>query len=345
MRRITILVLTAILILALTACGATGSKETSTTTANEKKGEIESAKIAIGHAGASTKDSPHQVITAKFKELVEKNTNGKVKVEIHPNGELGGDRELAEAVQIGTLDATYISSAPLGNFASKTNAFDFPFLFRDREHAYKVLDGELGGEIAKDLEGTGLKVLSWGEFGFRNITNSKHPIKTPADLKGLKIRTQENKIHLDAFKEYGASPTPMAFTELFTSLQQKVVDGQETPVSVIVANKFPEVQKYMTLSEHLYTPAPILINKAKFDGFSPELQKIVKEAAIAAAEYQREFNVKQTEEHLKIAKDEGMEIVTHDEFDYKAFFDASQPVYQKYQKEYGDFITRIINTK
>ncbi|MBP1931661.1 TRAP transporter substrate-binding protein [Ammoniphilus resinae] len=308
-------------------------------------GNIEETTIAVGHATSDSETSHYQAYAAKFKELVEKNTDGKVKVEIHPNGELGGEREMIEAVQLGTLDATITSSGPVGNFAPLSNAFDFPFLFRDKPHAYKVLDGELGDEVNKQLESVGIKNLAWAENGFRNMTNSKHPIIKPEDLKGIKIRTMENKIHLDSFKEYGAAPTPMAFTELFTSMQQGVVDGQENPLSVIVPNKFYEVQKYMTLSGHFYSPAPFLFSKSKFDGFSPELQKIVEDAAKAARDYEREFIANLEEKYIQTAKDNGMEVLTASEYDQEAFRKASEPVYKKYEAEYGEFVKKILDTK
>jgi len=308
-------------------------------------GSIEEATIAVGHTTPDSDTSHYHAYATKFKELVEKNTDGKVKVEIHANGELGGEREMVEAIQIGTLDATITSSGPVGNFAPLSNAFDFPFLFRDKAHAYKVLDGELGAEVSKQLEGVGIQNLSFLENGFRNITNSKHPIKKPEDLKGLKIRTMENKIHLDSFKEYGAAPTPMAITEVFTSMQQGVVDGQENPLSVIVPQKFYEVQKYMTLSGHFYSPALMVMNKAKFDGFSPDLQKILLDAAAEARDYEREFIANLEDKYIQTAKDNGMEILTASEYDQEAFRKASEPVYKKYEAEYGEFIQKILDTK
>jgi len=344
----------------LTGCGAdpqtSGNPEqkpNDSTSQNEKpassnsnsdpnKGtQFEEMKIVFGHVQAGSEDSYLHQGSMKFKELVEKATNGKVTIEIHPAGELGGEREMMEGVQLGTVDMMLASTGPLGNFTPIANAFDFPFLFRDREHAYKVLDGEIGDEIGTELGKSGIQVLAWAENGFRNITNSDRPIKKPEDLNGLKIRTMENKIHMESFLAFGASPTPMAFTELFTSMQQGVVDGQENPLGVIISSKFYEVQKYLSLTGHFYNPALFIITKTKFDSFTPELQRVLLDSAAKARDYQREFINSKEQENLDLVKKEGMEVTAKEDVDYDAFLDASQEVYQKYDNEYGDILRRI----
>jgi tripartite ATP-independent transporter DctP family solute receptor len=321
--------------------GNGGSDSGSDSSNSSSESEFPEMTLALGHATSDSENSHYQQFSEKFKEEVEKATDGKVTIEIHPNAELGGEREMIEAVQFGTLDMLFTSSGPVGNFASKSNAFDFPFLFRDKEHAYKVLDGELGDEVAAQLEGVGIKLLAWGENGFRNITNSRNPIIKPEDLEGIVIRTMENKVHLASFQAFGAEPTPMSFAELFTALQQKVVDAQENPLSVIVPNKFYEVQKYLTLSGHFYSPAPFLMSLDKFNSFSPELQKIIQDASIVARDYERDFIAKKNDEYIQTAKDNGMEIVTREEYDYEAFLEAAQPVYKQYEAEYGEYHKKI----
>src|SRR5690625_3527871 len=172
-------------------------------------GDFEEMTIALGHATADNETSHYHQGSLYFKDLVEERTGGKVTIEIHPNATLGGEREMIEALQLGTLDMLITSTGPVGNFAPKSNAFDFPFLFRDEEHAYAVLDGELGDEVNEQLEEVGIKVLAWAENGFRNMTNDVRPIVNPEDMDGLKIRTMENQVHLAAFQAYGADPTPM----------------------------------------------------------------------------------------------------------------------------------------
>ncbi|NEU30913.1 DctP family TRAP transporter solute-binding subunit [bacterium LRH843] len=328
----------------LVACGGSGKEATTTTDKpSEPAGDAaaEEITIAIGTAAPDNETSHYHQFIMKFQEELDAKTGGTIKLDYHPNGELGGEREMIEAVGLGTLDATVTGAGPLGNFSPLSNALDFPFLFRDREHAYKVLDGEIGQEIADQMKDSNLELLAWAENGFRNITNSKHPIVKPEDLNGLKIRTQENQIHLQAFSDYGAAPTPMAFTELFPAMQQGVVDGEENPLSVIVPNKFWEVQKYITMSEHFYQAAGFIINKTKFDSFSPETQEIIREAAAVARDYEREFIFQMGEEFLQTLKDNGMEVVANDEYDREAFEKASENVYDKFNAEYGEIVERI----
>ncbi|NEU31381.1 DctP family TRAP transporter solute-binding subunit [bacterium LRH843] len=332
----------------ITGCNGkeTVSSDTSSNPSTDKPSESKEAEtITIAMGSVTAEDSPFQMYLLKFKEEVKKGSDGKINVEIFPNGELGGDRDMIEGVQMGTLDGVISSSAVLGNFSPMVNVMDFPFLYRDREHAYNVLDGEIGTEIANQVEEEGLKLLAWAENGFRNITNSKHPIKGPEDVKGLKIRTQENKIIVDSFTMLGVNPAPMSFTEVFSALQQGVVDGQENPLAILVSSKLYEVQKYLTISNHIYQPAPVTMNKDLFDSLSPELQKVVQDAAIVARDYEREYIASKDDEYLNTLIEKGMEVVRSEEFDRDAFMEISENVYKQYESEYGDFIQRIKDTK
>ncbi|MET3506543.1 TRAP transporter substrate-binding protein [Halalkalibacter oceani] len=323
-------------LLLLAACNSSNEN----TGAEPNSESDESVIISLGHINPETEDAQFHQGILKFVEIVDEKTNGSVKFDIHPGGELGGEREMIEATQLGTLDMVVTSNGPLGNFADKTFAFDFPFLFRDRDHAYKVLDGEIGDEINEQIEETGVYNLAWWETGYRQISNNKQPITKPEDLKGLKIRTMENPIHLSTFEAYGASPTPMAFTELYTGLEQGVVDGQENPFTVIVPNKLQEVQKYLTVSNHFYTPGAVLINQAKFDGLSPELQQIIQDAAIEARDYEREFIQQLDAKLIQVMEESGTEVT--DQFDFDAFFEASQGVYEQYADQYGELLDKIL---
>lgn len=329
----------------LVACGGGGSDKPASSDNNggseASGGGIDEVTIAIGTAAPDNDESHYHQFVMKLQEELDARSDGKIQIDYHPNGELGGEREMIEAVGLGTLDAVITGAGPLGNFASLSNALDFPFLFRDREHAYKVLDGEIGAEIAEQMRESNLELLAWAENGMRHMTNAVRPIYSPDDLKGLKIRTQENEIHLQTFTDYGASPTPMAFTELFSAMQQGVVDGEENPLSVIVPNKFYEVQKYITLSSHFYQSAPFIINKQLFDNLSPETQQIIREAAEVARDHERKFIVDQDEAFLQTVIDNGMEVVYEDEFDRDAFVAASQNVYEKFKDQYGEIIERI----
>ena len=182
-------------------------------------------------------------------------------------------------MQLGTQELTFTSTGPVPNFVPEVAILDIPFLFRDYAHARAVLDGPIGQELLQKFPSKGMVALAWGENGFRHMTNSKHVVNTPDDLKGLKMRTMENPVHIQAYKAFGIIPTPMAFPEVFTALQQGTVDGQENPLSVITSAKFDQVQKYLSLTGHVYSPALFLMNKAAFDKLSPADKQAFLDAA------------------------------------------------------------------
>jgi len=194
---------------------------------------------------------------------------------------------MVEGLQLGTIDLVVTSTGPLGGFVSKMFVVDLPFLFRDREHAYKVLDGPIGRELMDAFSAKGIKGLAFWENGFRQITNNVRPIEKPEDLKGIKLRTMENKVHLAAFRAFGASPTPMAWSEVYTALQQKTIDGQENPVAIIYHQKLVEVQKYLALTRHFYSPTPLLMSLKAFNALPQDTQKIMADTALECATYER----------------------------------------------------------
>jgi tripartite ATP-independent transporter DctP family solute receptor len=217
---------------------------------------------------AVAQNSHYGVAIDTFAREVERRTNGRYKVQTFYSAALGAERESVEGVQLGTLDLTLTSTGPLPNFVPEVAILDIPFLFRDYAHARAVLDGPIGQELLAKFPPKGMVGLAWAENGFRHMTNSKRPVNFPEDLKGLKMRTMENPIHIEAYKQFGILPTPMAFTEVFTALQQGTVDGQENPLSVITAAKLDQVQKYLSLTGHVYSPAVFLMNKAQWDKLS-----------------------------------------------------------------------------
>jgi tripartite ATP-independent transporter DctP family solute receptor len=237
---------------------------------------------------------------------------------------------MVEGLQLGTLEMTLVSTAPLSSFTKKFLVFDLPFIFKDTASARKVVDGPIGTQLLDSLKDQGIIGLAYFENGFRHVTNNKRPIEKPEDLKGLKIRTMENPVHMATFKVLGADPTPMAFGELFTALQQGTIDGQENPLPVIDTSKFYEVQKYLSLTGHFYAPAPLLISKSFFESLSPDIQNAIKEAAIEARDYERklldEMNAKLVDELQK----KGMQI---NEVDKEAFVKAVQPVYKQFEAD------------
>lgn len=275
---------------------------------------------------------PYHVGMEKFAELVAAKTNGEVKIEVFHSAQLGNERELVEALQMGTTDIYLISTAPMAGFSKDFLVYDLPYLFTSPAQAYAILDGPIGQASMEGIKKANLVGLAFWENGFRNITNSKREIVKPEDLKGLKIRTMENKIHMATFRALGADPTPIASGEVFTALQQKTVDGQENPLTGIFTSKYYEVQKYLSLTEHFYSPAPLLIGKSAWDSLTPELQKAVQEAADEAKVFQREFNQKEVANAQKELEAKGMTITTVDKEVWKK---AMAPIYKEFEKEVG----------
>ncbi|MCA0987294.1 TRAP transporter substrate-binding protein [Guptibacillus algicola] len=319
---------------ALVACG--GADQEASSNGEAASGETKTLQVGITLA----EDSHYYKGLEHFGELVEEKSDGELAIEIFPNGSLGGERDMVESLQVGSLDMVLSSTGPLGGFAPEINVVDLPFLFESREHAYKVLDGEIGQELLTNLEDQSLKGLAWWENGFRHVTNSERAIEKPEDLKGLKIRTMENNVHQDSFKALGADPTPMSFTELFTALQQGVVDGQENPVPIISTSRFYEVQDHLTLTGHFYSPAALLVSSQVFDGLTEDQQQALQEAAVEGAEYERELVAEMEEEMISGLKDEGMNVV--EEVDKKAFQKATESVYDEYADQVGEDLIKKI---
>jgi tripartite ATP-independent transporter DctP family solute receptor len=281
--------------------------------------------IKLGHA------DPADVCTSKkgaaaevFKNLVEAETGGEVVVNVYPAGQLGGERELVEATQLGTVQMCLVSGAIAGVF-KPAMVLDLPYLFSSGPVAWKVLDGPFGEELsAALLKQTGLRNLAYGETGFRNFTNSKRPIKSPADMDGLKFRVMETPLYITMVKALGGSPTPIAWPEVYAALQQGVVDGQENPVSTISYAKFDEVQKYLTLDGHTYGADFFIMNDAFYQKLTPEQQEAVKQAAMVASTVGRA--IQQLNSALGVAslKELGMEIYSPTAEERAQFKEATQ---------------------
>jgi len=282
----------------------------------------------------STAQNSHQgtAIDTLAKE-VEKRTNGRYKIQTFYSGSLGAEREATEAVQLGTQDLTWTSTGPIPNFVPETKIFDVPFLFRDYAHARAVLDGPIGQDMLKKFEPKGFKALAWGENGFRHMTNNKRAVVNPEDLRGLKLRTMENPVHIQAYKGFGIIPTPMAFTEVFTAMQQGTVDGQENPLSVIVANKFEQVQKHLSLTGHVYSPGVFLMNKSAFEKLTPADQQAFLEAAKVAAKANRDRVDADEKVAVNDLRGKGMQVV--DKIDKSKYQVALGPVFTEFEKQFG----------
>lgn len=268
----------------------------------------------------------------KFKEIVENKSNGKITVDNYHSAELGDDREMMESLQQGYLEMTVPSSAPIVPFVTDFSVFDMPFLFPDYETVDYILDGPIGQELLNKLSDVGLKGLVYWENGYRNLTNNIRPVNGPEDVKDIKIRTMENAIHLTTWREMGARPTPMVFSELYSAMQQKVVDAQENPFSTIYLQKYYEVQKYLTDTRHVYTPFVLMMSQEYWDQLPNNYKKIIMEAAMETRSYNRQLSRKMDAEYLELLKDE-MEVTILNSLQRKRFKEAVKPVYDEYYNE------------
>jgi TRAP-type transport system periplasmic protein len=300
--------------------------------------EVMKMNISIGQ------NSHYGTAIDAFSREVEKRTNGRYKIQNFYSGALGAERESIEAVQLGTLDLTMTSTGPIPNFVPEVAILDIPFLFKDYPHARATLDGPIGKDMLTKFPSKGIVALAWGENGFRHMTNNKRPVNTPDDLKGLKMRTMENPVHMQAYKAFGIIPTPMAFTEVFTALQQGTVDGQENPLSVISAAKFEQVQKYMTLTGHVYSPALILMNKGKWDKLPAADKTAFAESAKEAVKANRARIDDDERKAVADLQSKGMNVVTV--VDKSKFQSTLGPTFTEFGKKFGqDNIDKIRNYK
>ena len=326
-KKILALILAVVMATALFAGCGTDKKPAAKEAAPTKK----VIRISIG----LNEQHPEYLGLKKFKEIVESKTSGRYDVQPYANAQLGDDVKATEALRGGTLEMTGPSSSPLAGISKELMVFDLPFLFPNTKVAYQVMDGPVGQKILDSLDSKGLKGLAYWENGFRHLTNSVRDVKTPADAKGLKIRTMQNPIHLSTWKAMGANPTPMPFSEVFTAMQQKTIDGQENPVPTIFLSKYNEVQKYCTLTGHVYTPHLLLISKKVWDGLSKEDQKTFQDAAYAARDYVRTISKEMNDSQVVKLRQAGMTVTELTPDQQKAFQDAVKPVYDEYSDKIG----------
>lgn len=335
-----------ILALMVTVLGGCASKPAAEKPAGDKPAETPKAEKMVWKIGTFFHEQ-HALTRGvyKFKEEMEKRVGDKVEIQVYPNMQLGGGREMVEGVQLGTIQACEASLAWVSSFDSSFFALNLPYLFMNRDIAFEFLDGPVGAEMAKNLEKSGIHVMGYFENGIRHITNSKRPIRKPEDLKGLKIRTMENPVHLAAFRHFGANPTPMAFGEVFTALQQGTIDGQENPLANIDAMKFYEVQKYLTLTGHFYDVTGFMINLDLYNSLPEDIRKAVDESAAIAVKAQRQYSIEDDERFLKEFKEKGtMEIIELTDEEKAAFKQAGMPTYDEMADKIGrDMLQKVLD--
>jgi TRAP-type transport system periplasmic protein len=295
--------------------------------------------LKLGHA-VNTTDGQHAA-AVKLAELVKERTKGEVEITIYPANQLGNDAAMINGVRGGTIDIVSSGASNYNGIVANTAAMELPFVFRSAAHAYAVLDGPIGSGVLNEMAPHGLKGLAYWENGWRAFTNNKRPIRTPEDVKGLKIRSTGNPYHIQAFKLLGMNPSPMAIAELYTALETGTFDAQEHPINVTWSSKFYEVQKHLTISNHVYSPLILAMNKAKFDSLPPNFQTIVVESARDAAKYQRELNAGNAGKVVAELKKSGMQVVeTVDMAPFQKI--VSEPIAKAFAEKNGAALLQAI---
>jgi tripartite ATP-independent transporter DctP family solute receptor len=271
----------------------------------------------------------------KFAEIVSAKSGGKIKVQLFPGGVLGGDAPNVSALQGGTIDMVVLNSGILASQAKEFGVYDFPFMFADAKEADAVVDGPFGRSMHQKLEPKGIVGLAYWELGFRNITNSRRPIKSVDDIAGLKLRVIPNAINVDWVKALGANPTPLAFPEVYAALEQKAIDGQENPVTVINANKFYEVQKNLVISNHQYNPQSLIFSKKVWDTLTADEKKLLGDAALEAAKFQRQASRDASGTALDNLKKNGVQVTELSPAELAKFREKMKPVLAKHAEVVG----------
>ncbi len=285
-------------------------------------------------AHAAPESDLQQDLSLFFKKEVEARTNGEVKVNIYPQGQLGNDKQMIDGTRAGIVDLSMVGLNNYSGLLPESAAFTLPFMFPNRETAYKVLDGEPGKEVLANFEKHGLKGLGYPENGYRNMTNNRKPIRVPTDVKGLQMRVNSSRALNDMFNELGANPQQLPVAELYTALETGVVDSQDHPISVTLSFRFDEVQKYLSLTQHAYSPLILTMNLRKFNKLSAEEQKIIEEVAAEAVAMQRKLSIEKEDQMIAKLEENGMKV--NRDVDGAAFQEAVKPVWNAYIEKNGD---------
>lgn len=317
--------------LSLGACGKKDNADGSGSNA-----PADSVVLKIGHVEAEDR-STHRALL-EFEKQVEEATQGRIDVKIFANSELGGDEELCESVAMGTIQMALPSTSVLTSYNEKIGVLDMPYLFTSTEAAFAAMDGDLGKQIDEWITGNGFVPLGYLYNGPRCTTNNTRPIHTPADMAGMKIRVMSSPVFIKMYETLGANPTPMSFSELFTGLQQNVVEGQENPPTLIYASGFQQVQRYLTIDNHVHNFLAILTNEAWLNSLSAEDKAVIEEAAAQLVSNQRNMEMEDNSTIVDKLAAEGMEVNTLTDEEYQAFVDKVQPMYDEYKQMWGEEI-------
>lgn len=294
--------------------------------------------LRLGHILNET--SLYQVSAQRFADALAKNSGGRLKVDIFPNGQLGFERDLIEGMRLGTIDAAVVTNAPISGFEPRMMVLDLPFIFKSREGAFKVMDGDVGKKLFGYLEAQNLKGLAYFDAGWRMVVSTKKPLARPEDYPGTRFRVMENPLYVSTFKSLGVNATPMNWGEVYSGLRQGTIDSLDLPVYVVYQAKIYEVAKYMAATEHMFTPVVLMMSNAKFKSLPADLQAVVTRTALEVTPVQRQISADMTQDFLAKLREQKMEIVPVP--DKKAFQDRMQGVYREFEGKIGkDLITAV----
>lgn len=327
----------ALVAFAAVGCGGSGSKDQAAT---DDKSKGQPIVIKLAHENVS--QHPMGQAFIKFKELVESRSNGAMRVDLLDSGKFGGGREIVEGLQSGMIQMGSSSTPNLQPFSNAFLLFDMPFLFPDYESTDKVTDGPIGQKMQAALESTNVKGLGFIDIGFRNIYNNVRPVEKLEDYKGMKIRSTASKAHIDTLKALGANPTPMAWGECYTALQQKTVDGIDIDLNLAYFNNFHEVQKYVTIVNSFYSPHLVMINKNFYNGLSPENKKIIDDAFNEIKLYERKLVRDNEKMILDKYKESGVKVTVLSPKERERWAKQTESVYATYESQVGkDVIEQV----
>jgi tripartite ATP-independent transporter DctP family solute receptor len=304
---------------------------------------IQERTIRWGHL--NNPDHPVSKGVQKFIELVAAKSGGKIKVREYPSNQLGSEMQQQSALRAGTQEMQSPATTSLVGIVKDYGLIDFPFIVSTSQQADALLDGPLGSALLAKLPERGLVGLGYWDLGFRNVTNSRRPITKGEDLSGIKIRVIPNPVYLETFRAFNANPVPMSFTELYAALETKTVDGQENPFSVIYSNKFYEVQKYLSVTNHTYSTNIILVSKKFWDQLSPDEQKILQDSANEARDYQRKISREQATSAINELKAKGMEVNDLSAAELARMREKTKPIAEKFSAEYDPGIVKLFNSE
>ncbi len=304
-------------------------------------------QVTIKFAHTNEPGTPLDRSARSFAETLDELTDGRIKATVYPSSQLGGNIEVLEQLQMGSVEMCYSAVANLGSFTNATELLDLPFLFKTEEAAQEALNGEIGISILDGLQDAGFVGLQWIEDGYRELSCNKE-IHTPDDLKGVKLRVMDSESHIKIWSTLGASTTPMAASEVFTALQNGTIDAQENPLVTIQSSRFSEVQKYIVMTNHIYSAIPMLTSKQWWDGLSADDQELIQKVAEAARIWQVEENRKTTQEVYDEWKESGNpQIIDLTDEEYNQWKEKTSPIYEEASDQVKEWVSQIdeINAK